>query len=433
MKPLRCSLAVLFLTTVSPVRGDVIRVPADYATIWEAVDAAVAGDSVLVGPGTWTDTDTREVVFGGGTVTVTSCGFLKGGISVIGEAGASATVVDPDAVGYPVVTFLLSYEAEGETVLEGLTVTGSGTNQQPVFATYAPRLVIRACRFVGNEIGNEAWVIRIDNTDLVMEDTEVSFNAAEVCLAIVESSIELYRCRFEGNQGGAIYGGGGETGIVMDCEFIDNRNDCTAGAAIGGFASPVIVERNLFLRNTQTGYDLCTGGALLVGMSTGRIAFNTFAFDSSAGGGGGLAISGCPNIKVVNNTFFGCHGPTPSAVGVGNPSNVEFANNIVGHSTGGFAMFSQFGGISGGCNDYWANEGGDFFFWEPIATDFFEDPRYCAPRDLDFTLQQDSPCAPGNTPGCAQVGAWGVGCGTVSMEPSTWGRIKGMYRQEEQP
>ena len=49
----------------------------------------------------------------------------------------------------------------------------------------------------------------------------------------------------------------------------------------------------------------------------------------------------------------------------------------------------------------------------------------------NFTLQADSPCAPGNHPSgasCGLIGAAPVGCGTVSAHRITWSRLKSSYR-----
>jgi hypothetical protein len=88
---------------------------------------------------------------------------------------------------------------------------------------------------------------------------------------------------------------------------------------------------------------------------------------------------------------------------------------------------------SGGCNDYWNNEGDDFFQWFPSDTDLFEDPLFCDAEALWFELRENSPCAPGVTEGCGQIGVSGVGCGTVSVEPRSWGRIKALFREEDRP
>jgi hypothetical protein len=53
---------------------------------------------------------------------------------------------------------------------------------------------------------------------------------------------------------------------------------------------------------------------------------------------------------------------------------------------------------------------------------------YCDPEILDLTVHEGSPCIEGNTPGCGQIGAWGEGCGGVSVEATSWGMIKSLYR-----
>ena len=54
MKNMICSaVATLFATSAAPGAG--LRVPADHPTIQSAIDAAVAGDSVLVAPGLYAE------------------------------------------------------------------------------------------------------------------------------------------------------------------------------------------------------------------------------------------------------------------------------------------------------------------------------------------------------------------------------------------
>ncbi len=82
------------------------------------------------------------------------------------------------------------------------------------------------------------------------------------------------------------------------------------------------------------------------------------------------------------------------------------------------------------CCDLYANEGGDWV--GPIAGQYgingniSEDPLFCAPVADDFTLHEDSPCAPGGA--CGLIGAWPVGCGPTPTVETTWGAIKGLYR-----
>ena len=75
---------LLVLALALPAHSATIHVPADYTTIHEALEVAVSGDSVLVGPGTYTATVSRLFHFVGPpseTVTLTTIGFLPAGVT----------------------------------------------------------------------------------------------------------------------------------------------------------------------------------------------------------------------------------------------------------------------------------------------------------------------------------------------------------------
>lgn len=97
-------------------QGKTLGVPSEYATIQKAIDAASAGDTVLVEAGTY-----RERVRLKAGVILRSAGEDKPG--KFGLARAEATVIDGEgkAEGEPGVRM-----AEGG-VLDGFTVTGIGT------------------------------------------------------------------------------------------------------------------------------------------------------------------------------------------------------------------------------------------------------------------------------------------------------------------
>lgn len=60
---------------------------------------------------------------------------------------------------------------------------------------------------------------------------------------------------------------------------------------------------------------------------------------------------------------------------------------------------------------------------------FSADPMFCGLEN--YSLQSDSPCAPGNHPDgidCGLIGPLPVGCGPLGIETRTWGSIKAMYR-----
>ena len=59
----------------------------DATTIPQGIDMASYGDTVLVGPGTYTESTTR---YGGWTSLV----FMKGGVTLMSESGPENTVLD---------------------------------------------------------------------------------------------------------------------------------------------------------------------------------------------------------------------------------------------------------------------------------------------------------------------------------------------------
>src|SRR5688572_7324569 len=66
-----------------------IHVPADYPTIYQALDAAVSGDIVEVAPGTYDQYDTRPEWHS--SELVSSLGFLKYGVVLRSSGGPDVT------------------------------------------------------------------------------------------------------------------------------------------------------------------------------------------------------------------------------------------------------------------------------------------------------------------------------------------------------
>lgn len=121
-----------------------LRVPADYSSILAAVDAAVSGDSALVGPGTWTDVATRTVLFAGQSQLVTGAAFLTPGISVIAEQGAESTTVSGDET---TELFVQAAFGTGAILVEGFTISGG----DGLLAGRQSPIEMKSCKLVGNE------------------------------------------------------------------------------------------------------------------------------------------------------------------------------------------------------------------------------------------------------------------------------------------
>jgi hypothetical protein len=424
---------VVVIAAQRTAEATTIRVPEDYASVLAAVDAAVSGDSVLVGPGTWTDKDTRTVT----GITVTACAFPKGGVTILGTSGADATVIDAQEVG-PGAVDGISYSGYpgSQLTLEGLTITGGGKGGAGIYAESSGLLVVRSCKVSGmGNLGNGHAILIFSytsNQDLLMEDSEVSFNAGSTTTGIQSQSgsLEIYRSRFEGNAGIAVFLTGTtnqQDVTIQDCEFLDNRSGHPTVLILDPFT--VLIERNAFIRNTNTSGG---GAALNVGDCFGPIRHNIFAFDSTLGGSGTAIYTGQYGGAISENTFVGCHVEPPYGASVARlgsgTSNVDFRNNIITNCTGGSIATVQPGETPRMyCNGIWENEGGlGGYVVDP--SDRFLDPLFCDPQLLDFTLSESSPYAPANSPNCGQVGAFGPACGTIGIVQTSWGKIKSLYR-----
>jgi hypothetical protein len=146
------------------------RVPSEYATINQGIEAASAADTVLVAAGTYPDFDTR-IVFGG---PVSACVFPKSGIVLRSELGSSATTIDRMGIDTPepAVTIQVNGLLGGETVIEGFRITGNPFGNSAVnareFATTG-ELTFRDCVFEDLDGGASTGGIRAVRASLRLE------------------------------------------------------------------------------------------------------------------------------------------------------------------------------------------------------------------------------------------------------------------------
>jgi hypothetical protein len=96
-----CLTLALVATMVLPAiaGATTLRVPSQYPTIYEGLDAAVSGDSVLVAPGTYTATVLRFITLPEGPIPFLAAGYLKGGVTLISEQGPGVTNITVNSTG----------------------------------------------------------------------------------------------------------------------------------------------------------------------------------------------------------------------------------------------------------------------------------------------------------------------------------------------
>jgi hypothetical protein len=393
------------------------------------MDAAVTGDTVVVGPGIYADWEARTVYIGGtAPIDATALVFLKDGVSLRGS-GPGVTILDMSSMVVVDPTWgLVGGVMTTEITVEGITVTGSppGINCG-LFVQGSQGIVLRSCEFLGLQTMLNTNAVRNLGTPMTAID-----------------------CRFENCTGGLL--SQSSVTIVRDCEFVG----CTR-TALGVSTAPLLEVRNsYFADNVSTS---TSPGALGIGLSVFPIIADCVFVNNTGATGGAISAYGATTLE--RNVFLGNRATNPTGSGAaaelygtrltirnntfyrstalsnfgGTALLFESAlpftmeNNVFAETVGGPAVYS-FGAQpqSLGCNVYWNNPDGNVIGFAMDETDREVDPLFCDADNGDLTLESLSPCLPPNSLGCDLIGALGQGCGTVSVEPMSWGQIKGAYR-----
>lgn len=299
----RTPVSILVLIAVSAVMGQALAqitpssgtlsVTPPRITIQSAIDAAPAGGTVLVEPGTYHE----NIDFHGKAITVKSLeGPAATRIEGVG-GGAVVTFANGEGIGSILEGFTV---AEG--VAGGIRCDGAGP-------------IIRDCWIRLNSAGNGGGVSFVDSPTGRLEN-----------------------CRFEDNA--AIARGAGvdcvDSTVVLDgCHFLD----CVAaeGGAVAALRGSLTVLDSTFHENQASG----DGGALHVDNATLEIRRSTF-FQNKGRNGGALLLEGATGA-----TMTGCLLIENSGVLFGGGLDVILSDLQITACTLGFNSAPSGGGIGG--------------------------------------------------------------------------------------
>ncbi len=139
--PLLC-LALTTGGAPSPASATTLNVPAQYAHIQDAINAAVNGDTVLIADGTYTGPGNVDLDFGGRNITVKS------------QHGAAATVIDCQGSAADNHRGFYLHSGETKAVLNGLTVQNGYESQSDGggILTEGVGVTIQNCIVKGNTL-----------------------------------------------------------------------------------------------------------------------------------------------------------------------------------------------------------------------------------------------------------------------------------------
>jgi hypothetical protein len=196
------------------------------------------------------------------------------------------------------------------------------------------------------------------------------------------------------------------------CVFAENVSTVWAGGIFCSVTSPTIIEC-LFINNTAD-----SGGGILIAQGSPLVTHCTFVGNEAYWGGGVFAYGGSTPL-VENCTFLDgaglYYGGAICCSDAGTCPTIT--NSILAFSTAGTGVHCLQGATASlACCDVFGNAGGD---WVGVIAPQYgvngnicADPLFCGEQNPEkpWTVRDDSPCAPGLTPGCSLIGAWGVGC-----------------------
>lgn len=269
------------LLAPAPAHAAVLKVPADFATIQAAINAAGPGDTILVSPGTYAE----NINFQGKAITVTT------------KKGPKKTIIDGGAKD-SVATFV-SGEGLG-SVLNGFTLRkGRSGFDTPGFGDGGGiRISAASPTITGNSI--------VDNRACVGPGISISFGSPLIQGNTISRNLQQ-GCS-GGIRGGGISIGGNGTARVLDNVIAANTMTSANGGGISPFAAGTpTIQGNTITGNTATGISPCAagGGISMVNFSDTLIA-GTLITGNSAGCGGGIRWGvpfGDRGPLLVNNTI----------------------------------------------------------------------------------------------------------------------------------
>ncbi|MFH1680199.1 MAG: hypothetical protein ABIH26_06075 [Candidatus Eisenbacteria bacterium] len=349
----------------------------DAPTIQAGIDSAAVGDTVLLGCGIYYEHSIQA----------------KPGLCLLSETGEpDCAILDAECAGRAISGTVSGAptQIKGITIRNGIAsgTTGLDASGGGIAWEHSP-LILERCFLIGNAAVDKGGGLYVSSAD----------------------SVRLNQCVFEGNRAGS--GGGLALSNVLSCKMEESLLEANWAEAGGGMlvysaaGTYLLITGSLFNNNTAS----AVGGIMLIGFSmipdiNAHVVSTTFCGNEASSGGG---------IRVFRSSIF-------------------LDNSIVAFGGEGPVLQCDFGGSAElVCCDVYGNSGGD---WVGCIADqaglygnFSKDPLFCNAEAGDFSLCADSPCA--DAPDCGPVGAFGVGCGAcgeISVENTSWGSIKSMFR-----
>jgi hypothetical protein len=358
----RSPLSTLVLSTLATTlvagaaSAATLTVPAAFPTIQDAIDAAVAGDTVLVSPGVYAE----RIDFLGKDIVVKSTNPDDPTQTVIDANLGGTAVTIEGGVGR-------STKLIGFTIRDGDATSGGGLSIEG-----SPTIRDCVIRFSSATSGGGAYV---DGAPIFIDCDFIDNDATSGGAVSVNGDAEFESCRFLSNHatsGGALV----VRGVVRieDARFADNT--ATAASSISLVEGRATIDRSTFADPGETAIE--ASDEIIVAnslFSAGARALRTSSSQRPL-------VATVLNCTIVNQTLHAI-----DVLDGGNPTLLVVANSILVGNTNSITL-PPAGGAAEVVNVGRSNvEGG----W-PGVGNIDVDPGFVDAAGGDFRLAEGSPC-----------------------------------------
>lgn len=377
MKRRVLAFAILMLLPVGAAGAATIHVPGDQPTIQAGVDAAAAGDTVLLDPGLYFGDGNRDIDFAGKNLVVRSRD----------DDPATCIIVCQGHQYDPHRGFVFRSGETAQSRVQGLTIRdGWGLAVGGDVVTGGGGAIL--C-----ENGSSPVIANCRLTQCVSEYHGGALAAHEAGPTLLDCRIDHNEC---GGSGGGVYSyayantGGSVT--LSGCLLEGNTPYGEGGGAYLHCADPLVYEC-VVVGNTHTGLQMGSSGTILNSTITG----NEF-------GVAGFGVSVENTLITFNQVALDDY--LAEAIRLG--ATTFLCNNVYGNTELSWHP--------------------DFEYQVGVDGNISCDPLFCDPDNWDFHLAPDSPCLDSV---CGRIGALGAGtCPALSpvpeVQPASFG-LKGNH------
>ncbi len=447
MHILRIALFLVF-AMISSGHATVLNVNAngsgEYPHIQAAIAAATDGDTILAAPGTYTGTGNRNIDFGGVDLVL------------FGAAGPDSTVIDLEGErGF--------HFHGGETraaIVQGFTIMngfhyywGAGMLIEGSSPSLIDLVLDSNDIDYGDYLGGDGAGIQCNDGYPLLDNVTIQNSSGGGGMHCVGGGLDLRNANFYSNR--CINGNGGglslanTAAVLMHVVFVDNYVSEGSGGGLYCGGDSVIELSDILFEENETDQHVVGGGNGGGGMACSgcspTLSDVRFLRNLGSAGGGMACWNSSPTLSNTlfykNEAWYGHHlnlfNSSPTL------SNVTFAETgfewwnyglssirctydsspilsdvivAFSHVAGILADDTSYPSLS--CCDVFGNEGGNYLGNLPDQTglngNISDDPLFCDPPGMTFTLDANSPCLPFNNDCGAQIGAFGLGCGDMT-------------------